>query len=358
MARLPRSRLPAASHLRVAAHAVPEYATGAPPSLAQKRSGSQDLSATRAQTAQRGAKWGEVMGLLFVITGLVPVILLRRALSVPKRDGRDRPGHDKKTAETSYTRPLPGPHHFFRLRPDAGDAFDLERRAAGFLRDFAVLLDDEAERGRVLLQAAQQFGRHAPVGALRAVLIDDVEEHEFAFGIGSRFLGHGRCPVRSVVIPGRPEGANAAPRNDELNESHSNTKKKNPAQARGFSSRLVSDRLQIGSGRLAVLAIGFDVERELLALVEIAHAGALDCRDVNEHIRPAAALHDEAEALLGVEELNGTCGHGGLLLKTLKGVNAPCKPFAWASYPDSACSWGRPSSGRNCKAGEIGTMSI
>src|SRR5664280_2295904 len=74
--------------------------------------------------------------------------------------------------------------------------------------------------------------------------------------------------------------------------------------------------------------------------------------------RPAAVLHDEAEALLGVEELNGTCGHDGLLLKTRKGVNAPCKPFAWASYPDSACSWGRPIGGRNCKAGEIGTMGI
>src|ERR1035441_2243674 len=252
-------------------------------------------------------------------------------------------------------RALTGPHHFFRLGADTGDAFDLERGAAGFLGDRAVLLDDEAERGRVLLQATQQLGRHAPVGALRAVLIDDVEEHELAFGISSRFLGHGRCPFS---IPSSQVPASGRPRNDELNDSHSTTKKKNPAQARGFSSRLVSDRLQICSGRLAVLAIGFDVERKLLALVEIAHAGALDCRDVNEHIRPAAVLHDEAEALLGVEELNGTCGHGGLLLKTLKGVNAPYKPFAWASYPDSACSWGRPIGGRNCKAGEIGTMCI
>src|SRR5665811_1199419 len=242
--------------------------------------------------------------------------------------------------------PLTGPHHFFGLGADAGDAFDLERRAAGFLGDFAVLLDQKAERGRVLLQAAQKIGRHAPVGALRAVLIDDVEEHELAFGIGSRFLGHGRCPFS---IPSFRVPASGRPRNDELNDSHSTTKKKNPAQARGFSSRLVSDRLQIGSGRLAVLAICFDVERKLLALVEIAHAGALDCRDVNEHIRPAAVLHDEAEALLGVEELNGTCGHSGLLLKTLKGVNAPYKPFVWASYPDSACSWGRPSSGETAR---------
>jgi hypothetical protein len=32
----------------------------------------------------------------YVITGLVPVIPLRLAMScVPKRDGRDKPGHDQ-----------------------------------------------------------------------------------------------------------------------------------------------------------------------------------------------------------------------------------------------------------------------
>jgi len=52
---LPGARLPAASHLRVAASAVPETDTRAPPGLARKRSGGHGLSATRAQTAQRGA---------------------------------------------------------------------------------------------------------------------------------------------------------------------------------------------------------------------------------------------------------------------------------------------------------------
>src|SRR6476620_6062036 len=32
-----------------------------------------------------------------VITGLVPVIPARRAQCLPKRDGRDKPGHDKQT---------------------------------------------------------------------------------------------------------------------------------------------------------------------------------------------------------------------------------------------------------------------
>jgi len=60
-----------------------------------------------------------------------------------------------------------------------------------------------------------------------------------------------------------------------------------------------------------------------LAFVEIAHAGAFDSRDVNEHIRPAAVLHDEAEALLGVEELDSTCGHNGLLGKTQNSASMP-----------------------------------
>ena len=77
-----------------------------------------------------------------------------------------------------------------------------------------------------------------------------------------------------------------------------------------------SDGLQIGGGGFAAALIGLHVERELLAFVEIAHAGLLDRRDVHEHIRAAAVLHDEAEAFLRIEELNGTCGQSGLLLKT------------------------------------------
>src|SRR5665213_13070 len=33
-------------------------------------------------------------------------------------------------------------------------------------------------------------------------------------------------------------------------------------------------------------------------------------------------------------------------------VYALNEPFIWASYPDSACSWGKPCDGRNCKAGK------
>src|SRR5512144_3199589 len=95
--------------------------------------------------------------------------------------------------------------------------------------------------------------------------------------------------------------------------------KKTPALAAlALSSKRKSDRLQIGGSGLAAARVGLHVERKLLAFVEIAHAGALDCRDVNKHIGAAAVLHDKAEALLGVEELNGTSGHHGLLMKTRK----------------------------------------
>src|SRR5215469_9464813 len=72
----------------------------------------------------------------------------------------------------------------------ATNAFDGERRASRFLRDCPILRDDEPARGFVFIRAAQQIGRHAPVGSLRTILIDHVEEHEFVLGVGARFLRH------------------------------------------------------------------------------------------------------------------------------------------------------------------------
>src|SRR6185437_4652643 len=90
-------------------------------------------------------------------------------------------------------------HYFCRLCADAGDALNGQRSAAGFFRDLAILLDDEAARRLVFCQAADDFSRHSPVRALRAILIDDVEEHEFALRIGSRFLRHGALVARRPI---------------------------------------------------------------------------------------------------------------------------------------------------------------
>ena len=67
-------------------------------------------------------------------------------------------------------------------------------------------------------------------------------------------------------------------------------------------------------------AVGLDVNETLLTLVEVTHSGALDRRDVHEHIRAAAVLHDEAEALLGVEKLDGTLA----MWPSIKHANASC----------------------------------
>lgn len=88
---------------------------------------------------------------------------------------------------------MPAPR-LLLLHAGAGDAFDRERRPAGFLGDLAVLLDQIAARGLVAFGALRigpgDLRRHAPVGALRAVLIDDVEEDEFAFGVAAGSFCH------------------------------------------------------------------------------------------------------------------------------------------------------------------------
>src|SRR5439155_216463 len=93
-----------------------------------------------------------------------------------------------------------------------------------------------------------------------------------------------------------------------------------------------SDGLQIGCRRLAAAAVGFDVEGQLLAFVEIAHPGALDRRDVNEHVGAAAVLDDEAETLLGIEELDGTLSHIGLLERAKASVGRTT--ICAGRYPD------------------------
>ena len=54
----------------------------------------------------------------------------------------------------------------------------------------------------------------------------------------------------------------------------------------------------VGSG-LAGSPVRNDVEGDLLAFPEIVHAGALDRADVDENVRAASVLRDEAKAVLG-----------------------------------------------------------
>src|SRR4051812_46357671 len=66
--------------------------------------------------------------------------------------------------------------------------------------------------------------------------------------------------------------------------------------------------------RLRTLGALRDVELDLLVLVEGLVAPRLDCRVVNEDVIAAVLLSDEAEALLGVEPLDGALSHAGVLL--------------------------------------------
>src|SRR5690242_5260958 len=66
--------------------------------------------------------------------------------------------------------------------------------------------------------------------------------------------------------------------------------------------------------RLRALGALRDVELDLLVLVEGLVALRLDGRVVNEDVIAAVLLGDEAEALLGVEPLDGALSHADVLL--------------------------------------------
>lgn len=59
-------------------------------------------------------------------------------------------------------------------------------------------------------------------------------------------------------------------------------------------------RLQIFCGRLAGPAVSNHVERNLLSLIERAHAGAFNRADMNEDILASLVWLNEAEAFLAV----------------------------------------------------------
>ena len=65
---------------------------------------------------------------------------------------------------------------------------------------------------------------------------------------------------------------------------------------------------------LAGLAVGDDLIRDFLTLVEAVHAGALDGADVHEHILASIIRLDETKAFLAIEPLHGSLSHLRFLL--------------------------------------------
>ena len=71
-----------------------------------------------------------------------------------------------------------------------------------------------------------------------------------------------------------------------------------------MSPRLqASDQFELAGGGLARALVALEFERQLLAFAQRADAGALDGRDVHEHVRAALVRLDEAEAFFGIEPL-------------------------------------------------------
>jgi hypothetical protein len=105
-------------------------------------------------------------------------------LAAQTQNGRDEPGH----FEFHYCRS----ERLLLLRPDPLHAGDLQWGLAALFGDLAVLLGDGSFGRLVAVEAAEQLRGDAAVRALRAVHISDVEKGEFAFGIGTGFLGHAR----------------------------------------------------------------------------------------------------------------------------------------------------------------------
>lgn len=67
---------------------------------------------------------------------------------------------------------------------------------------------------------------------------------------------------------------------------------------------------QVFCCRLAGPAVSNDVERDLLSLIEFAHAGAFNRADMNEDILASLVWLNEAEAFLAVKPLHSSRIHG------------------------------------------------
>lgn len=71
----------------------------------------------------------------------------------------------------------------------------------------------------------------------------------------------------------------------------------------------LSGCLQVAGRHLARLVVALHVVGKLLAFNDFAHAGAFNCRDVNECVRAAVVRLNEAEALGGIEPFYCASGH-------------------------------------------------
>ncbi len=96
--------------------------------------------------------------------------------------------------------------------------------------------------------------------------------------------------------------------------------------------RLCSEQRQVGRRDLAVATL-LELVAHLLAFSEAGEARALDCRDVHECVLRAVIGLNEAEALGGVEELDGAFDHDGPLSIAVRGIFPLCTRSSAGDMP-------------------------
>jgi hypothetical protein len=80
-------------------------------------------------------------------------------------------------------------------------------------------------------------------------------------------------------------------------------------------------------GHLARALVLDELEGDLLTFPEIAHASALDCGDVDEHVLAAIIRLNEAETLGGIEPFNCADAMTNPFAKCMKHVIAHAQDF-------------------------------
>ena len=80
---------------------------------------------------------------------------------------------------------------------------------------------------------------------------------------------------------------------------------------------ILSGSAELACGHLARLVVALEFEADLLTFYDLAHAGAFDGGNVDEHVLAAVVRLDEAEALGGIEPFNCASGHNEPFLSNI-----------------------------------------
>src|SRR5215212_10186241 len=129
-----------------------------------------------------------------------------------------------------------------------------------------------------------------------------VRRESFA-SVGSAFstlisLSKPRMPIASLIL--RPNGEGGEERKIIMFRILQRRRCSRVTSVKRLRS--AGDDQVHGLGAFALL-VRLNVEREALTFVQRFHAGALDCRDVHEHVASAVVRLDEPVAAFAVEEL-------------------------------------------------------